>query len=76
MRTNTLCDGVGPSRINSWCHPGGEICAFGGAVTVQAVPLHEKCQEYGASAHDVAVSAGHHRDERDAHRLRLALTAP
>ena len=42
MRTNTPYDGVGPSRTNSWYHPGGETCAFGGAVTVQMVPWHEK----------------------------------
>lgn len=40
MRTHTEWDGVGPSRMKSWCHPGGEIPAFGGAVIVHDVPLH------------------------------------
>lgn len=40
--TNCECEGVGPSRINNWCHPGGEIQAFLGAVIVQVVPAHVK----------------------------------
>src|SRR6266702_120823 len=39
---NTPCEGVGPSRMYSWCHPGGDTLAFGGAVTVQVLPEHEK----------------------------------
>jgi hypothetical protein len=27
--------------MNSWCHPGGDTRAFGGAVTVQVLPEHE-----------------------------------
>ena len=41
MRTQAECDGVGPSRIQSWCHPGGETNALGGAVIVQVFPLQE-----------------------------------
>ena len=40
--TNTPCDGVGPSRMNNWYHPGGETFESGGAVTVQTLfPEHE-----------------------------------
>ena len=42
MRTNTPTDGVGPFRINIINQPGGLVFASGGAVTVQAFPLHEK----------------------------------
>lgn len=38
MRTHCENEGVGPSRTKSWCQPGGETKAFGGAVTVQLVP--------------------------------------
>ena len=41
MRTQCENDGVGPSRTNSWCHPGGATAEFGGAVTVQVLPAHE-----------------------------------
>jgi len=40
MRTNTPTDGVGPFKMNIINHPGGLVCASGGAVTVQALPLH------------------------------------
>lgn len=40
MRTHVECDGVGPSKMNSWCHPGGDTNAFGGAVIVQVLPAH------------------------------------
>jgi len=33
-------DGVGPSKIKSICHPGGEMPAFGGAVIAQELPAH------------------------------------
>ena len=42
MRTQLECDGVGPSRMKSWCQPGGETYALGGAVMVHVVPEHEK----------------------------------
>lgn len=32
MRTHCEYDGVGPSRMKSWCQPGGETFALGGAV--------------------------------------------
>jgi hypothetical protein len=38
MRTQAEWEGVGPSRMKSWCHPGGETNAFGGAVMVHVVP--------------------------------------
>ena len=38
IRTHAECDGVGPSRMNSWCQLGGETFAFGGAVMVHVVP--------------------------------------
>jgi hypothetical protein len=41
MRTQAECDGVGPSKMKSWCHPGGLTYAFGGAVMVQVFPEHE-----------------------------------
>ena len=41
MRIQCENDGVGPSKMNSWCHPGGATFAFGGAVTVQVLPEHE-----------------------------------
>ena len=40
MRTHFENDGVGPSRMNSWCHAGGDTNAFGGAVMVHVFPLH------------------------------------
>ena len=42
MRTHFATDGVGPSKMNNMCHPGGETPALGGAVMVQVAPLHEK----------------------------------
>lgn len=41
MRTQLECDGVGPSRMNIWYQLGGETKAFGGATTVQVLPLQE-----------------------------------
>ena len=38
MRTHVEFEGVGPSRMNNWNHPGGQTCAFGGAVIVQLFP--------------------------------------
>ena len=38
MRTQCENDGVGPSRTNSWCQPGGETNEFGGAVMVHVLP--------------------------------------
>ena len=38
MRTQFENDGVGPSRTNNWCQPGGEINAFGGALIVHVLP--------------------------------------
>jgi hypothetical protein len=35
IRIHCECEGVGPSRMKSWCHPGGETPALGGAVMVQ-----------------------------------------
>ena len=40
MRTHLEKLGVGPSSTNSWCHPGGAMCALGGAVIVHVLPLH------------------------------------
>ena len=42
MRTQLENDGVGPSRMNIWNHPGGEMWLFGGAVTVHAVALEHE----------------------------------
>ena len=42
MRTQLECDGVGPSRMNTWNQPGGHTDALGGATTVHVLPLHEK----------------------------------
>jgi hypothetical protein len=41
MRTNCPTDGVGPLRTNIMYHPGGHVCASGGEVTLQALPLQE-----------------------------------
>jgi hypothetical protein len=41
MRTHAECEGVGPSRMKSWCQFGGETWEFGGAVMVHTLPLHE-----------------------------------
>ena len=41
MRTQLECDGVGPSRMKTWYHAGGETKALGGATTVQVLPLQE-----------------------------------
>ena len=42
MRTQWEKEGVGPSRMNSWCHAGGEMKELGGAVMVQVLPLQLK----------------------------------
>ena len=42
IRTHWECDGVGPSRIQSWCHAGGETPELGGAVIVHEVPEQVK----------------------------------
>jgi hypothetical protein len=42
IRTQVEWEGVGPSKMNSWCQPGGETPAFGGVVIVHMVPEHEK----------------------------------
>ena len=42
MRTQWECEGVGPSRMKSWCHEGGDTKEFGGAVIVQVLPLQLK----------------------------------
>lgn len=42
MRTHFECDGVGPSKMKSWCQPGGDTPEFGGAVMVHVAPEHEK----------------------------------
>jgi hypothetical protein len=39
--THCECDGVGPSNTYIMCQPGGEMNAFGGAVTVQLVETQE-----------------------------------
>lgn len=41
MRTYFAVEGVGPSRIKSWNHPGGQTLLLGGAVMVQMLPEHE-----------------------------------
>lgn len=41
IRTHWEWEGVGPSRMKSWCQPGGDTFTFGGAVIVQVVPEHE-----------------------------------
>ena len=38
MRTQLECEGVGPSRTNTWNQPGGATNAFGGAVIVHLLP--------------------------------------
>ena len=38
MRTHVDHEGVGPSRTNNWNQPGGQMCAFGGAVMVHVLP--------------------------------------
>ena len=38
MRTHLECDGVGPSRMNSWYQLGGDTKALGGAVIVHVLP--------------------------------------
>lgn len=38
MRTQCENDGVGPSRMNSWCQPGGQTNESGGAVIVHVFP--------------------------------------
>ncbi len=43
MRTHLENDGVGPSSTNSWCQPGGETFAFGGAVIAQVFDTHMNC---------------------------------
>ena len=42
MRTHFATDGVGPSKMNNMCHPGGETPASGGATMSQVLPLHLK----------------------------------
>jgi hypothetical protein len=42
MRTHFETDGVGPSRMKSWCQPGGQTNALGGAVIVHVWPEQEK----------------------------------
>jgi len=37
--THAECDGVGPSRMKSWCQPGGQTPPFGGAIIVHAFAL-------------------------------------
>jgi hypothetical protein len=41
MRTHDACDGVGPSRIHSVNHPGGQTPTLGGAVIVHVEPEQE-----------------------------------
>ncbi len=41
MRTQVDSEGVGPSNTNIWYHPRGQVCTFGGDVTVQVLPPQE-----------------------------------
>ena len=41
MRTYVDLLGVGPSSTNTWNQPGGQTCAFGGAVIVHVLPAHD-----------------------------------
>jgi len=41
IRTHCEWEGVGPSRTNICCQPGGQTYVLGGAVTVQVFPLQE-----------------------------------
>lgn len=42
MRTHFAKEGVGPSRTNNMCQPGGETPELGGATMVQVEPLQVK----------------------------------
>lgn len=89
MRTQCECDGVGPSRTQSWCQPGGEMNEFGGAVIVQVVPEQENSGKrtrapmllpcvLDVAAHALLAQKGMKKrrrtsDQGDVHRVSRAL---